>query len=133
MAESEGISWRAVEIMADAILGALDDRHAGRIPWGTAGNDIEFRAYRIREIARALRGQVTRGLHTNPALVVYGNPPRGGELMSRRVYAVEYQHAADKQDYRHDCARGVSLYALGDGTLLLQRPDRKSLSRAFDV
>jgi len=83
--------------------------------------------------ARSLLGQVAKGVHTNPGLVVYGlaNPPKGGALMSKRVYAVEYKHADDGGDYRHDCQAGVSMWALGDGAILLRRPDGKSLSRDF--
>jgi len=83
--------------------------------------------------AEGMIAQLGRGIHANPPLVIYGNPPRGAELMSRRVYAIEYKHTGDGQDYRHDCAAGVSMFAQGDGTIILQRPDGRPLSKELEV
>jgi len=104
-----------------------------KLPVTTDWGHITKALDRARGIVELLRGQVARGLHTNPPLVIYANPPRGGELMSRRVYAVEYKHADDGEDYRHDCSRGVAMFAVPGGGILLQRPDRKPLSKDFEV
>ena len=120
---SEREAWSDVHRLAQRII---DDVGVVSRP-----EVIKDMARRIRRNAELALIQLDAGLHRNPALVVYGNPPRGGECMSRRVYAVEYKHAADGEDYRHDCSAGVSMYGLSDGGILLQRPDRKPLSKEF--
>jgi hypothetical protein len=114
---SERDAWEAAKRLAA-------DLRTGRLGSGQV-------ASRLDNLARKMIAQLGSGIHTNPPLIIYGNPPKDGELMSRRVYAVEYRHAGDGEDYRHDCAAGVSMYALGNA-IVLQRPDRKPLSREFD-
>lgn len=65
-----------------------------------------------------LLDQVEAGIHTNPALVIYGNPP--GRHIGREVYGVEYRHAKDGKDYRHDFEGGAELWGLEDGSLLIR-------------
>lgn len=51
-----------------------------------------------------------------------------GQLMSRRVLAIAYEHAqsATHAAYNHDFERnGVELYALADGSLLIRHPRLK--------
>lgn len=73
----------------------------------------------IREEARALQGQVMHGVHTNPPLAVYLNPPMRirmkrspasglgvpgitfAALMSHDVHEIRYTHIDDGKDYRH--------------------------------
>lgn len=132
MARSETAAWHVVAVKVGQIFDLLPST---RRPTLSARNAeaIAVRLTELSQIARDMQAQLARGVHANPPLIIYGNPPKGAELMSRRVYAIEYQHAGDRQDYRHDCARGVSMFAQGDGTIILQRPDRRPLSQEFDV
>lgn len=57
-------------------------------------------------------------------------PVQDAELMSERVYALEYQHEEDGENYRHDFGPGVEMWALDDGTVLLRHP-RKLLWGEF--
>lgn len=120
MAVSEREAWRIVQRDARALA---------------QSTNMPARARRLEKLAATMLAQLDRGVHANPPIVTYFNPPRGGELMSRRVYAVEYKHAGDGQDYRHDFKGGVEMYAArgGPGSILLWRPDGKPLSREFDV
>lgn len=61
-----------------------------------------------------------------PQIAVVGNPPpvKGAELVSGRVYALEYEHSDDGHDYRHDFGPGVEMWALPDGTVLLRHPEK---------
>lgn len=62
-----------------------------------------------------------RRLKPNPNLAVFANPAKG-ELMGTRVYAVEYQHAEDGDNYRHDFdGDDVSMVALPNGDIRLKR------------
>lgn len=131
MAHSETAAWHVVAVKVRQMLDLLVN--SGGLLSFQSVKAITARLLELDKIAADMEAQLARGLHANPALIVYGNPPKGGELMSRRVYAVEYQHSKDGEDYRHDCSRGVNMWALGDGAILLQRPDRKPLSREFDV
>jgi hypothetical protein len=91
-------------------------------------------------VARSLLGQVAKGVHTNPPLVVYGlNPPRRNfeakraarGIMSHRVLGLEYKHARDREDYRHDFSRGVQMYALDTGDILLTHEKGVNLWKEF--
>jgi len=86
----------------------------------------------IEEEARALQMQVAQGVHTNPGLVLYGNPPLRGprrrlepgslrsvpgfELygcMSRDVHEIRYTHDDDKKQYKHPFESGdVEMWAV---------------------
>ena len=41
--------------------------------------------------------------------------------MGTKVYAIEYRHAEDGQDYRHDFGTAVRMVALDNGDILLRR------------
>ena len=58
----------------------------------------------------------------NPPLAIFANPP--GEVQGQQVYAVEYQHAEDGKNYRHDFVDRVELVALPNGDALLRRANR---------
>jgi hypothetical protein len=70
---------------------------------------------------RRLHDQAAMGLHKNPAVVLYGNPPAGFEpgtaygdrgaaswmvrslgVLSRDVHDIRYTHAKDGQPYEHE-------------------------------
>lgn len=53
----------------------------------------------------------------NPDLLVLTNPPPRGELMGKRVYKIEYQHAKDGKNYFHDFGSDVRMEALPDGSV----------------
>lgn len=52
-------------------------------------------------------------------------------ILSRRAYALSYEHVEDKQDYAHEFASGVVVTLMPDGSIRLHRPDGKSLWRDF--
>lgn len=75
----------------------------------------------------------------NPSLVIFGNPPSTrrrpwdrSAVLSRRAVALEYDHAADGELYRHDFGKGVIVELLADGSVRLYRPDRKPLWEMFE-
>ena len=95
------------------------------------------------DLLTKLRAQVGKGIHVNPALLVYGNP--GGETcFSKDVLAILYRHADDGQEYCHGFGNadirltsqgnavtihglkrktGVGMYAGRDGaTVVLRKP-----------
>ena len=116
-----GGAWRAI---LDAVYLAL--RHPAR---------AKEALLTIDGIAGPMLQQVEAGVHRNPPLVVMGfNPPKGKKLgvLSHRVYALEYRHIGDGQDYRHDFAAGVDLVVTSGGDVIhLYRPDGKPLARDF--
>lgn len=140
--QSEAGAWRSVLANTAELLRSLQEGLIG----ATAADVVTFKRHlrvevrHIEGVARQMLQQVERGIHANPAVVVYGNP-RGWKRvkgptgrMSRRVYAIEYKHTKDGADYRHDFSPGVDMYfAGGDGSILLSRPDGRPLSAEFDV
>ena len=88
--------------------------------------DEVLRAFEaIEEEARALQAQVHRGVHVNPPLVVFGNPPlrvrwQGTSelrlkltgLIGDQVDQIKYRHAEDGKPYVHDFERnGTGMWA----------------------
>lgn len=79
-------------------------------------------------LAATLESQAHRGIHTNPPLVIYGNPPmmplrrpglpKGTQSyryygqMSRNVHDVRYTHIVDGKDYKHPFGGDVEMYAI---------------------
>lgn len=126
-AYSEGDAWRDVRATALAI------RDAAQRVGGSSPGVVTFlrgEAAHLTLLADAMLAQLADGLHANPAMVIYGlNPP---EVMSRRVYAIEYRHTKDGKDYRHDFDRGVSMSRVdGARGIMLRRPDGKPLAKEF--
>lgn len=84
--------------------------------------------------------KVVRRMKGNPTLAILNPGGRaarypGGDpklLQSDRVYEIRYRHADDKQDYKHEFAPGVVMYALESGAILLQRLDGQPLWKDFD-
>lgn len=84
----------------------------------------------MRASSRKRRGLSRRELHKeNPGLVVLSNPPAGAQLMSRRVLQLEYRHVADPDGpdvvRYHPFGKGVEMWALPDGSVLLKHRDPK--------
>lgn len=118
-------SERAALLAILAAVGAL--RRELREPRG--GRDDQTMTGAVDAIeheARTLMIQVQRGVHSNPPLVIYGNPPfrvrrpypfhraRGVEpvaVISADVHQVKYEHADDNRDYVHDFEGGVEMAA----------------------
>lgn len=68
----------------------------------------------------------------NPLMAIVGNPPRGRTSdWSNRVYAIQYRHASDGEDYDHDFAPGVCLRANTDGSVTLYRRDGRPVWQEF--
>lgn len=65
----------------------------------------------------------------NPGLAIYGNPP--GEVMGTFVYAIEYRHAEDDADYRHDFTGPVEMIAMNNGDILLRRTKGSGFSQSL--
>lgn len=66
--------------------------------------------------------------HVNPPLTVFSlvNPPtRGAQLMSDRLYTIEYKHKGNGKNYFHDFKKGTLMHALPDGSIRISRPGAK--------
>jgi hypothetical protein len=114
---SEERAWLDVLAIADE-LDRKSSGHRCRI------SDVPSQ---LRAIAVPMLAQLKKGLHRNPPLVVYLNPPKGAKLLGRRVYGLEYQHATDGKDYRHDFGPKVRMYELPSGAVLLAHVDGNAL------
>lgn len=136
--KSEGQAWDHVEAIGSGLLAAKE-------PW------IRELARELMATAAEMRGQLKRGVHTNP-LVIYGNPQMrvvgraklgkkykivGGELvgvMSGRVYEIRYRHMDDGKDYQHEFDPRVQMLAILRGEkhdVLLTHQDSLPLWRDF--
>jgi len=69
-----------------------------------------------------LQAQVASGVHRNPALVVYGNPPKGGEFlirfqrqMANDVHELWYEHVQDGAPYKHAFDGQVQMWGVTRG------------------
>ncbi len=103
----------------------------------------------IMALAQAMKKQVDSGVHTNPVtrdlrpnptLAIWGNPPGSVRVsfhrkMSGNVFAIEYNHAKDHKDYRHDFDPGADMVAAvtGDGqrVILIMARDGRELWEDF--
>ena len=90
--------------------------HALRILERKATPSIHDAAERIRSWAEVMLAQLDQGLHENPPLAIWANPKNPAtlritfsEMLSRRVYNVQYKHVTDGQDYEHPFGPGVDL------------------------
>lgn len=123
---SETRAWQMVQQEAENARYALSIKYLG-------GADTALD--KLIRLAGNMLEQLQRSVHANPPLIVWGNPPDSAEshLMSKRVYAIEYRHVDDDEDYRHPFAAGVSMFAHGKHgqQVTLYRPDGKPLSRDF--
>lgn len=92
----------------------------------------------------ALRAQAGAGYHRNPLMQVISNPSshRYGALsgmrlvgeISRKVHAVQYTHAEDRQPYEHKFEHPTSLLAVersGKHDVLITSPDGRSIWQDF--
>lgn len=69
-----------------------------------------------------------RRTRKNPAmLATFANPRTVVAQLSKRVYAVQYRHVEDKQDYEHKFAAGTCMELLSDGSVRLYRMDGKPI------
>ena len=122
---TELLSWLSAS--RDAI-----DQHlaatVGRVPEGLG--EARHAIRRAEEIAVTLRDLASRGIHSNPPLVIFGNPPMRGPqhrgvsggrpgtfefagMVSRDVHEVRYTHMDDHKAYRHVFDSGdVQMYAI---------------------
>jgi hypothetical protein len=123
---SESTAWREVQHRLAALsrLLAFAIHH---------NDEAEAHIEKLIALADTMRSQLAHGQHTNPPLVMYGlNPPTAAQVVSHRVYAIEYKHDTDGKNYRHEFTPGVTLCT--DARFLqltLNRPDRKPLAKVF--
>lgn len=77
----------------------------------------------IRRVARGMDAQLGKGIHANPALLVFGNPGKRGksQRMSSNVLAVLYVHDDDGEHYAHGFANAeLDLDTARDGTVQIR-------------
>lgn len=81
-------------------------------------------AAEVVQLARLIQLRVARleAMHSNPALVIFGNPRRWTRI-GERVYAIEYRHRKDRQNYRHDFAKPATMFGLPNGDVLFRLED----------
>lgn len=74
--------------------------------------------------------EVLQLILTNPGSA----PVEGAELLSKRVRRLDYHHAEvhPKDVHFHEFARGVELWTLPGGMLLLRHASGKPLHREFE-
>ena len=80
-------------------------------------------AANVAEVLRALNAHVSRLARPNPGAPFSGHSSvRGGELFSRRVLRLEYEHEDDPPGRArfHDFDPGVFMFAMKDGSVLLR-------------
>ena len=69
-----------------------------------------------------------RRTRKNPSLVTFANPrARVTAQLSKRVYAVQYRHVEDGQDYEHTFKTGVCMELLSDGSVRIYSRSGKPL------
>lgn len=85
----------------------------------------------VRKIAKkarlTLRNDPRKDMNENPSLVTFANPRQVVSVLSKRAYALQYQHASDRKWYEHKFKRGVCIELLSDGSVRLYRMDGQSL------
>jgi hypothetical protein len=69
---------------------------------------------RLDELAHTMQRQLGEGIHQNPLLAIWPNPPGSIRIsfdgrLSTRVYLVQYKHSEDGQDYEHAFAPGIAM------------------------
>lgn len=55
--------------------------------------------------------------------------PRRGKRMSTRVLSIYYVHEHNGKNYEHEFGKGVEMWAMDDGTILICKPG----ARIFDT
>ncbi len=124
---SERQAWR--EVAGVGRLLATPELHTKQ--------ELRNMAAQLTQLAREMTAQLDRGVHANPrgrknpalALIV-PNPPRASDW-SDRVYAIQYKHKQDGDDYEHEFERGVCLRANTDGSVTLYRRDGRPVWEEF--
>jgi len=137
-----------------AVLNEIQAFAAEIIAHSEARGPVRHAASRIAFLALDLLRQVEQGIHRNPPLVLYGNPPlrarrdphslgRGDpvdairqQVMSVNVHELRYTHRDDEQDYRHQFEDAVVMWATvskvgREHTLYLQGRRGQSLWEDF--
>jgi hypothetical protein len=107
---AEGAYWHELERAARQAVGGRRSRQRRRF-----------------NPPRTARRRAARRVHRNPPLVTFGNPPRKGQVMSKRVYELAYKHVDDSKAYKHKFAAGVCLEALPDGSIRVYSKHGKRL------
>lgn len=70
---------------------------------------------------KAKSGKATRGQRARR------NPPTGGRIFSHEVHSIAYVHDDDGEPYEHKFAKGVTMAAASDGSIVLYRPDGRTV------
>ena len=109
---SERQAWKAVQEMARRIARGLK---------GRAGlEELEADAIIMGNLAEYMLDQVARGVHKNPLLAVFGNPPKGAVTGSDDIQAILYRHKEDGRDYVHPFGQGVKVQLKRDGSTVIR-------------
>lgn len=114
------------------IIAWARDAHAALVVRPLPGLRLRHALGEIIELAEELRANAAAGIHRNPPLVVYGNPPLRGVRRTRMsgerigvdlmgqlsvdVHEVWYTHIKDGKDYHHPFDEGsAALWAAMHG------------------
>ena len=110
---SEAAAWKKVRDIADGVRRSDADRRSHGIDseWIKDGGQILF------ELAGTMLAQLKHGIHKNPALAIWGNPPNRDHWLvlkldrklSSEVHAIRYNHRTDHKNYQHDFDPGVDM------------------------
>lgn len=133
--QSERKAYRGYSIELNALSNAMwiekDGYLVAHVPpskswaWARQTVDALVDGSTFPNPARRTRRTSARRTRRNPPLAVFANP--GGTHLSERAYALEYQHAEDGKNYRHDFGAGVCVVLLKDGSVLLRHKNGKPL------
>lgn len=91
--------------------------------WAADARMTRARARAVFNRHKKAKGARPSSMRRNPPSAWSGHSSvRGGELMSRGVLRVEYEHVDDRPGVarRHDFEPGVFMYALKDGSVLIR-------------
>lgn len=109
---SERQAWQAVKEMAARIARGLKGQ--------TGFDELEADALIMGNLAEYMLDQLGRGVHKNPMLAVFGNPPKGAVTGSDDIQAILYRHKEDGRDYVHPFGQGVKVQLKRDGSTVIR-------------
>lgn len=131
----------------------------GRRLRSETGPYVQSLGSELMALSLEMQTQLTRGIHENPSLIVYGNPRSGkhkknppgrvkagralpaGEAIKVKVqlasdlHEIRYTHAKNNDDFRHPFEGGVEVWAIeraGQREFLVTHPEGKPLWDLFE-
>lgn len=105
---SEQVAWETIAAYA---ANAIRQHRQGKSP------PVAL-FYNMETVAERMLDQLERGIHANPTLAIFGNPPRGKvKKQLGRVVEVRYKRDDDGKLYFHKYTSRPRLCALSDGSI----------------